>query len=180
MGWIDYTYKGGHRLMWHTGFWDGFGAFIGFLPEEDLGLIVITNMSVGSSNYFHKYVLNLLLSSSFGLNREMNEKIVAGYQDAARSLANAAAQSVAVDAGAIARFLGYYERGYRLAYDSAGALRLYLSAAADRVLGMPSGSYVMASGQSVGTVIRLALDTTGVPEMKLEGFETVRWLSGPS
>jgi CubicO group peptidase (beta-lactamase class C family) len=95
MGWIEYTYKGGRRLIWHTGFWDGFGAFIGILPEDDLGLVILTNVSVGASNYFHKYVLNLLLGR-FGLNRDMNEKIAAGYRDAARSLADAAAQSTPV------------------------------------------------------------------------------------
>ncbi len=62
MGWIDYTYKGGR-------FWDGFGAFIGFLPEEDLGLAIIANMSVGFTSFFYKYVLNLLLSETFGIDR---------------------------------------------------------------------------------------------------------------
>jgi CubicO group peptidase (beta-lactamase class C family) len=179
MGWIDYTYKGGRRLIWHTGFWDGFGAFIGFFPEEDLGLAIVTNMSVGSSNFFYKYVLNLLLSETFGINRELNAKVIAGYRDAAKSLADMAAQSIAADAGTIAPFLGYYQRGYRLAFDAAGVLRLYLSAAADRVRRMADGNYVLASGQSAGTVIRLARDSVGVPEMTLEGFETVRWLSGP-
>jgi CubicO group peptidase (beta-lactamase class C family) len=180
MGWIDYTYKGGRRLVWHTGFWDGFGAFIGFLPEEDLGLVVVTNMSVGSSSYFYKYVVNLLLADSFGINQGLNETVVSEYQGGAKALADIAAASVAVDPGAIAPFLGYYERGYQLAFDAAGELRLHLSAAGDRVRGMPDGSYVLATGQSARTPIGLTRDAAGVPQLALEGYETVRWLSAPS
>lgn len=180
MGWIDYTYKGGRRLVWHTGFWDGFGAFIGFLPEEDLGLVVVTNMAAGSSSFFYKHVVNLLLADSFGINQRLNETVVSEYQDGARSLTEMAAASMAVDPDAIAPFLGYYQRGYRLGLDAAGELRLHLSAAGDRVRGMPDGSYVLATGQSAGTVIRLTRDAAGVPEMALEGLETVRWLSAPS
>ena len=180
MGWIDYTYKGGRRLVWHTGFWDGFGSFIGFLPEEDLGLVVVTNMAVGSSSFFYKYVLNLLLAKTLGVNHGLNETVVSDYEGGAKSLTDMAAASVAVDPDAIAPFLGYYQRGYRLGFDAAGELRLHLSAAGDRVRGMPDGSYVLATGQSAGTLIRLTRDAAGVPEMALEGLETVRWLSGQS
>jgi CubicO group peptidase (beta-lactamase class C family) len=36
-----------------------------------------------------------------------------------------------------------------------------------------------ASGAPAGTPIRLVRDQTGTLAMELEGFETVRWLSGP-
>jgi CubicO group peptidase (beta-lactamase class C family) len=179
MGWINDTYTNGVRLVWHTGFWDGFGTYIGFFPEEDLGLAVLTNVAVTSSNYFHKYVLNLLLDRRFGLNRGMNETVVAAYQESAAALTDLAAQAAPVDAGEIAPYLGDYERGYRLAHDAAGVLRLHVGGRAMRVLALPDGSYVLASGQLVGTPLRFVRDQTGSPMLELEGVETVRWLSGP-
>jgi Beta-lactamase len=179
MGWIDYRYTNGLRLVWHTGFWDGFGAFIGFFPEEDLGLAVLTNKSVASSNYFHKYVLNLLLENRFSFHGGANEMVVAAHNDAAGALAALAAGTRPVEAAAIAPFLGYYAHGYRLAYDAAGTLRLYLGSRAPRVLAMVDGSYVLASGGAIGTPVRFMRDSAGTPVMELEGVETVRWSSAP-
>lgn len=178
MGWIDYRYTTGVRLVWHTGFWDGFGAFIGFFPEEDLGLAVLANMSQTSTYYFYKYVLNLLMENRFELQKAGNETVVAGYQDAAEARTALAAQTRPVDAAAIAPFLGYYVHGYRLAYD-AGTLRLHVSGRELRVLAMPNGSYVVASGGPIGTPIRFVRDHAGAAVMELEGIETVRWSSGP-
>ncbi len=44
MGWISQTYRDGRRLVWHNGGIDGFATYIGFFPEDDLGLVVLTNM----------------------------------------------------------------------------------------------------------------------------------------
>jgi hypothetical protein len=43
MGWIREEYKGGSSLVWHNGAFDGFTAFVGFLPQHDLGLTVLNN-----------------------------------------------------------------------------------------------------------------------------------------
>jgi CubicO group peptidase (beta-lactamase class C family) len=181
MGWFDYRYTNGRRLIWHTGFWDGFGTFIGFFPDDNLGLIVLANMSVGVTNFFCRYVLNLLLENQFDLNRGANDTIVAAYQDAAGALNALAAQAHPVDAGAVAPFLGIYEHGDRLEYDAAGSLRWYLGGRALRVLAMPDEGYVAVSGSLAGTPIHLGRDELGAPMMELDGQEgeTVRWLSGP-
>jgi CubicO group peptidase (beta-lactamase class C family) len=181
MGWLGYTYRNGRRLTWHTGFWDGFGTFIGFFPEDNIGLAVLTNKSAASSMYFYKYVLNLLLESRFGLNRGANDTTVAAYQEAAGARSALAAQARPVDAAAIAPFLGSYQQGFRLAYDAAGTLRLHVGGRALRVLALPDGDYVAASGGSlVGTPIRFARDELGTPVLELVDVETVRWQSGPA
>jgi CubicO group peptidase (beta-lactamase class C family) len=199
MGWMDQTYTGGRRLVRHTGGIDGFSTFIGFFPEDDLGLVVLTNTlgglyarpdagaaaDEGSAPYtagasvFPGYVLNLLLEDRFGLNRGVNETLVGMYRESARQLAALAARAGPVDAGAILSYLGHYERGYRLAFDAAGALRLHVGSRSIRLLALPDGSYVGAGGWLVGTPVRFSRDPAGVPTMELEGLETVRWLSGP-
>jgi hypothetical protein len=75
--------------------------------------------------------------------------------------------------------LGYYEEGFRLAFDATGTLRLWLQPRAWRVLGQPDGSYVIASGVLAGTSLSFSRDAVGVPRMELHDFATVRWQSGP-
>jgi CubicO group peptidase (beta-lactamase class C family) len=181
MGWVAHTYTGGRRLIWHNGEIDGFTTYIGLFPEDDLGLAVLTNKQIGHGAFsFYTYVLNLLLESRFGLNRGANEAVVAEYEDDARALASIAAQARPVDAGAIAPFLGFYERGYRLWLDAAGMLRLQPDARTTRLLAMPDGSYVRSGGLLAGRQVRFHRDQMDVPMMELEGLETVRWLSGPA
>ena len=108
----------------------------------------------------------------------MNGAVVAAYGDSVGALADLAAQARPVDPAAIAPYLGDYAHGYRLAYDAAGALRLHVGGRAVRVLAMPDGSYVAASGQLAGSPILLARNRAGAPVLTLLD-ETVRWLSGP-
>jgi CubicO group peptidase (beta-lactamase class C family) len=176
MGWQARTYTGGRRLVEHGGTVDGFITFIGFFPEDNLGLVVLTNQFHAGS-VFSAYVLNLLLESRFGLNRGANEMVSAEYQDAIGHLTDLAAQTGPVDAGMVAPFLGLYERGYRLALEEGGVLRLRVSTRATRVLALPDGSYVGGSGVLAGTPLRFVRDRSGTPMMELVGFETVRWLS---
>lgn len=179
MGWIEDIYTNGRRLIWHTGNWDGFASYIGFFPEDNLGLAILENMSVGSSTYFYRYVLNLLLESQFGLNRGANDTLVAAYQEAAGALTALARRARPVDAGAIAPFLGNYEHAYRLAYDGDGTLRLHVGGRALRVLALPEGDYVAASGGTLaGTPIRFLRDDMGAPMLELDD-ESVHWLTGP-
>jgi hypothetical protein len=120
----------------------------------------------------------LLLEQRFGLAADTNTALVSQYEDAARTRADQAAQAVPVDPTAIAPFLGYYEEGFRLAFDEAGALRLHLQNRAWRVLGQPDGSYVIGSGSLAGAALDLLRDAVGVPQMDLHDFGTVRWQSG--
>ncbi len=46
MGWVATSYRG-HRYIWHNGGIDGFYALIAMLPDDDLGVIILTN-SLGS------------------------------------------------------------------------------------------------------------------------------------
>ena len=98
MGWIAQTYRGGRRLIWHNGGIDGFASFIGFFPEDELGLVILTNMGpLPRGLFFSIYVLNLLLSAHFGLNVGVNETVLAQYQAAEQHLSDLAAQARPVD-----------------------------------------------------------------------------------
>ena len=175
-GWVLTHYRGGRRLLSHTGGEDGFLCNIAFLPDDDLGLVVLTNTFTGGPA-FVSYVLNLLLEQRFGLAAD-NDVLVAQYQDTTGQLAGLAGQAVPVDPAVIAPYLGYYEEGFRLAFDAAGSLRLHLQNRAWRVLGQPDGSYVGGSGLLAGAAINLGRDAVGVPQLELQDLATVRWQSG--
>lgn len=181
MGWISVIYDGDIRQVWHDGAADGFSTYLGFSSEENLGLVVLTNVgpSPRGSN-FTRYVLNLLLETRFGLNRGINPALTAQYQDTARQLDDLARQALPVDPVAVAPYLGHYEKGCSLAFDGEGSLRLRQSSRAIRVMAMPDGGYVIAGGFSAGLPLRFFRDENGLSWLDIPEVERVRWLVGPA
>ena len=49
-----------------------------------------------------------------------------------------------------------------------------------RLLAMPDGDYVMAGGLVPGTAVHFSQDGSGLRWLEIQGFETVRWSSGPA
>jgi CubicO group peptidase (beta-lactamase class C family) len=181
MGWMSVMYDGGIRLVWHNGAADGFSTYLGFFPEENIGIVILTNVgpSPRGSN-FAPYVLNLLLEARFGLNRGANAAVIAQYQDTAQQLDDLARQALPVNPTEVAPYLGHYEKGWSLAFDGDGWLRLRQSSRAIRVMAMPDGSYVMAGGFSAGLPLRLFRDENGAPWLDIPDVERVRWMVGPA
>ena len=181
MGWMSVMYDGGIRLVWHDGGTDGFSTYLGFFPEENLGLVILTNIGpTPRGSNFSRYVLNLLLETRFGLNRGANAALIAQYQDAAQQLDDLARQALPVDPVEVAPYLGHYEKGWSLAFDPDGTLRLRQSSRAIRVMAMPDGGYVMAGGFSAGLPLRFFRDENGMPWLDIPDVERVRWMVGPA
>jgi CubicO group peptidase (beta-lactamase class C family) len=179
MGWLDFAYRGGHRFISHAGGIDGFTTFIAVLPDDDLGLIINTNVGPDARGLsFIQYVSTLLLNMRFGLNQGITDFVIDQYQQARQGLDDLAARAGPVDEAAIAPYLGHYQKGWHLAIDEDGSLRLRLSSRAISLMTMPDGSYVMASGLGVGIPVTFARDVSGIPFMQIADLETVRWLTG--
>lgn len=179
MGWLDFTYRGGRRFISHAGGIDGFTTFIALMPDDGLGLVVNTNIGPLSRGLgFVQYVSALLLETQFELNRGAADAAVAQYQTGAQGLADLAAQAEPVDESVIAPWLGFYERGWSLAFEADGDLRLRQSSRSIPLLAMPDGSYVMASGVAPGSMVQFSRDASGMPVMGIVGLETVRWTTG--
>ncbi|MCA9879444.1 MAG: beta-lactamase family protein [Thermomicrobiales bacterium] len=181
MGWISQTYQDGRRLVWHNGGIDGFSTLIGFCPEENLGLVVLSNMGpLPRGLFFTSYVLNRLLTLRFGLNAGSDAAIIAQYRDMAQQLHDLAAQARPVSPDVVLPYLGFYEKGWRVALAGDGTVRLHQGSRAIPLLALASGDYVMATGQMPGTIVRFSQDESGLRWLEIQDIETVRWSNGPS
>lgn len=47
LGWGSFYYRG-HRLIWHNGGIDGYLSYVGFLPDDQIGIVVLTNSERGA------------------------------------------------------------------------------------------------------------------------------------
>ncbi|MGV9268335.1 serine hydrolase domain-containing protein [Kitasatospora sp. NPDC003701] len=178
MGWIHNRFCDGTSLVWHNGGIDGFASFIGFLPERDLGLVVLNAMNPSPTGlYFYLYVLNLLLDERFGLNRGVPAKVHADYLTALQALRDLGERTRPADPAAAAPYLGHYEGGYRLTQDGPD-LTLRLGPRTMPLGVLPDGDYVMTGGLLVGNTVRLTRDVDDTPRIEVVGLETVRRTTG--
>ncbi|MPY92428.1 MAG: serine hydrolase [Acidimicrobiia bacterium] len=177
-GWIAVDYRGGHELIWHNGGIDGFSTFIGFLPDDDLGLVVLNDMGPEPLGlYYYQYVLNTLLESRLGLNAGMPSKVEAAYEAVVASLDELAAEAVPVDPDVVAPYLGHYQGGFTVALDPAGALHVRKGGRVIPLLAL-GDDYVASGGLIPGLSVRFSLDADEVPRMELVGVDSVRRTTG--
>ncbi|HEU4999337.1 MAG TPA: serine hydrolase domain-containing protein [Lapillicoccus sp.] len=174
------TLRDGTRVVWHNGALDGFTSYVGFLPEKDLGLVVLTNMNVfPTGSIFYAYVLNLLLDQRFGYNPGLAEKVLEVSDAGLANLAQLGRQARPVDPRVVEPFLGYYEHDYTLVRDG-GRLRLLVGPRRLTLAAMPDGSYRVSDGLLPGNRVNLTLDQDGHRRLELVDFETVRLLNPAS
>ncbi len=178
MGWINQKFKDGTTLVWHNGGIDGFSSWIGFLPERDLGLVVLNSMDPQKTGtLFSIYVLNQLLSERFGLNVGLPAKVQAAYDSTITSLRREGANAHAVDRTKVAPWLGYYEGGFQMMMDGP-ALELRLGPRAFPIQVLADESYIFSGGIPIGTKVGLTHSTEGVPTVVISPSQTVRRTNG--
>jgi hypothetical protein len=178
MGWLREEYRDGTSLVWHNGSIDGFSTYMAFLPQHDLGLVVLNSMTTGPTGAFwYQYVLNLLLSQRFGLNVGVPDKALAENARWLGILADAGKDAKPVDLKAVAPYLGYYEGGYSLVREGRD-LQLRIGPRVFPLQVTADGSYVMSAGFMVGVGVKLALERDGTPHVEIVGVETVRRNTG--
>ena len=59
LGWVLGAY-GGQRLIWHSGGTLGFTSLVSFLPEADLGVVILTNGSGTAGPFTYAVQFRLL------------------------------------------------------------------------------------------------------------------------
>jgi CubicO group peptidase (beta-lactamase class C family) len=180
-GWFDQTFRDGRQLLWHAGGIDGAASFMGFFPAERIGFVMLTNIDPAYGALFNISIQSSLLSRLFGLNTELPAFLATLPALQAQQKADLAGQTGPVDGNAAAPYLGLYETGFRLRLDAAGSLWLEHDIRSMPLLAHADGGYVVADGPGVvqGKRVRFAVGPNSLPVMTIEGFDPVRWLTGP-
>ena len=73
MGWQRLEFTNDTILVWHNGAIDG-TSYMAFLPQHDLGIVVLNNMNFAPTGIgFYIYMVTLLLNQHCGLNHDVTE-----------------------------------------------------------------------------------------------------------
>ncbi|MEO7234097.1 MAG: serine hydrolase domain-containing protein [Lapillicoccus sp.] len=175
LGWFREELKDGSVVIHHGGNLDGFSCFVAFLPQQDLGLVVMNNMD--SSVFANPYLLDVLLNQTLQLNLGQPAKALAYVDSYLERLAALGKQGTPLDRQALTPYLGHYEAAYELVLEGQ-QLQLRLGPRVMPLVPMPDGSYVIGHGPSVTTPVKLAKEADGTPHIELMGLETVRRTTG--
>lgn len=105
LGWISGAF-GGQRLISHGGATLGFTSQVAFLPEGDVGVVVLTNGA--EQALFGNVVMLRLLELLFDLPSWIDTMAAAGLASAAQIWSDLQAQLGPVDPAAVTPYLGRY------------------------------------------------------------------------
>jgi CubicO group peptidase (beta-lactamase class C family) len=107
LGWVVGAYRG-QRAIWHSGGTLGFTSLVTFLPEADLGIVVLTN-SVGSAAGPMAYAVTFrLFELLFDQPAAFATEQAPGLAAAAQGRADFLAQLGQVDPATVTPYLGQY------------------------------------------------------------------------
>jgi hypothetical protein len=113
MGWVIDSYKG-QPLLWHTGGTIGFSTDFAFLPEADLGVIVINNRFAGSN--FNSAVREYVFELAYGLEHEAEARHMVAEESLRQMSDQLGIGTVApATADEVTHYVGSYERGVEIA-----------------------------------------------------------------
>jgi hypothetical protein len=107
MGWVVDTYQG-QPVLSHTGGTLGFVSEVAFLPEADLGVVILTNGGQGAGP-FNFAVQSRLLELLFDQPAQFDVMLDQALTAQAAQFADFRAQLRTVDPAAVAAYLGRYE-----------------------------------------------------------------------
>jgi CubicO group peptidase (beta-lactamase class C family) len=106
LGWVLGAY-GGQRLVWHSGGTLGFTALVGFMPDADLGFVILTNRS-GTAGPFTYAVQFRLFELLFDQPPTFSALSESSLEGAAAGRADLLAHLGEIDPAAVTPYLGRY------------------------------------------------------------------------
>jgi hypothetical protein len=178
MGWWNTVFTDGTRMVSHYGDIDGFLTWTMFLPDRDLGLVVLNNMSgVPTGILWDMYVVDVLLQMRAGIDGGAATAMLAKGLRAVDIVTGLGAQARAVDVKAVEPWLGSYEGGWSLVR-TGRELALHIGPRVWPLLANPDRSYVVSEGPFLTTTVKLGREADGMPRIEIVGLETVRRTTG--
>jgi CubicO group peptidase (beta-lactamase class C family) len=106
LGWVVGAY-GGQRTIWHSGGTLGFSSLVTFLPESELGVVVLTNGSGAAGQLIYAIVFRLL-ELLFDQPATMDALVAENMAKVASGRAELLATIGQIDPAVVTPFLGTY------------------------------------------------------------------------
>jgi hypothetical protein len=106
LGWVLGAY-GGQRLVWHSGGTLGFTSLVSFMPEADLGVVILTNRS-GTASPFTYAIQFRLLELVFDQPAAFDALLAKSLASAAAARADLQAHLGEIDPAGVTPYLGRY------------------------------------------------------------------------
>jgi hypothetical protein len=181
LGWLDQTFRDGRHLFWHTGGIDGAGSAMGYFPAERVGFVTLTNLDPSYSGSFNSWIQTSLQSRLFNLPTGGPASLATAPAALSQQNADLADQTRPVDPTEVAPYLGLYGEGFGLRLDAGGALWLDHDIRSMPLLAHADRGYIVVAGGWLiqGKRVSFATDLDSQRVMTIEGYDPVRWLTGP-
>jgi CubicO group peptidase (beta-lactamase class C family) len=181
LGWIDQTSRDGRHLLWHSGGIDGAGSMMGYFPAERVGFVTLTNLDPSYSGSFNSWIQRSFQSRLFDQTTGGPASLATVPAALSQQNADLAGQTRPVDPLGVAPYLGLYGEGFGLRLDTGGALWLDHDIRSMPLLAHADGGYIVVAGGWLiqGKRVSFATDLDRQRVMTIEGYDPVRWLTGP-
>ncbi len=162
MGWMIASYHG-QRLIMHGGNTAGFTTDFGFLPDANLGVLVLSNAAL--ANNFDASVREYVFETAFGLDHTADAYYAAAEQALKTAVHQVLAQihysDTPVDPQAVADYLGSYQRGVEIQLDDVGQLVIKTIYIDIPLLPTDDPKRFVSAGVMAGTGVTFNQDASG-------------------
>lgn len=167
MGWIGLTYNG-IEIRNHSGGTGGFRTDMLFAPDDDFGIVIVTNSFSGQ--WFSNAMLFEMVDAYFGTEGDVLEQRFARYQAHLEDLSAKAKTVVSptVEAEKVSSLLGEYQRGWRVEVRN-DALWVIGNGYTLRLLPTDSNYIANNGGDETGTEFIFDKDTDGTVTLSISG-----------
>jgi CubicO group peptidase (beta-lactamase class C family) len=161
MGWFIENYNG-IRVIWHDGDVLGSKAMIGFIPDADIGLVVLTNRLISTG--FSYSVRYRLLETIYGQEYERELQYEKNWDTFNEAIAKLSAQlNPLIDPAEVASYLGNYEGDWRVEMRDDSTLWALRGPYEWHLLKAEGeGEYVINNGFGLATPLKFIRDDSGV------------------
>lgn len=188
MGWVVQSTPNG-RIVWHNGGTTAFGAFVGTVPDKDVGVIVLTNeTNMGLPDAVGEWTLDRLLG-----NPDVDhvaERLKAARAAVAADDKSADKPAAAAEPGALAQLAGSYDNpsfGQATVTEDGPGLSLLIEATGaklkldDRGGGWAFDVSLVPDGRFAGIAANIGPSPIGVAQFQVDkdgALDGFRFISG--
>lgn len=159
MGWFIESY-GGVEMIWHDGDVLGFKSLLAFIPEADVGLVLLTNRTI--SYGFSNSVRYRLIEATYDLDIEAGAQYKAQWDSFMEAIPELRASLEAtLPPAEVAPYLGQYSEGWQVEQHEDGTLWAVRGQYQWQLLAQGEGKFVVSNGFGITTPLEFIQDDQG-------------------